>query len=110
MLLTHLLKMVSKRSREDSGSLWLRLPDSRVSVCLYPVLALQLTVQVWNLELSRLSKLGGWVGGRGAGLNRDVFFFAPTRLCHSIGPLLMFLWGLTGFVPRHKSRKADNTV
>lgn len=75
MLLTHLLKMVSKRSREDSGGLWLRLPDSRVSVCLYPVLALQLTVQVWNLELSRLSKLGGWVGGRGAGLNRDVFFF-----------------------------------
>lgn len=52
---------------------WLRLPASRVSVCLYPVLALQLTVQVWNWELSRLSKRGGWVGGRG--LNGDVFFF-----------------------------------
>lgn len=88
---------------------WLRLPASRVSVCLYPVLALQLTVQVWNWELSRLSKRGGWVGGRG--LNGDVFFFAPTSgLCHSIGPLLTFFWGLTGFVPRPKSRKADNPV
>lgn len=88
MLLTYLLKMVSERSREDSGGLWFLLPDSRVSICLYPVLALQLTVQVWSLELSRLSKWGEWVGGGGAGFNRDVFLAPTSGLCHSIGPLL----------------------
>lgn len=37
-------------------------PDSWMYIYQYPALALQFTVRVWNLELSRLSTGGRWVG------------------------------------------------